>query len=308
MLKNLFYIAIFTLCAQMTQAETAEEIRELEVEIERATEALENAARRLSELHVGRDWKDQKGGKRAMLGILLGPKPSIGGVAIVGTTPKGGAAQAGLVAGDLIVEIGGVDLRDSNDPLGALSMHMKSVNAGDTVSVVVARDEGDEALEIVTQAKSEHIMSLLDDDLNYIIAQSLDDIDINVQIPDGFKFDYKDLNQFSQNITLIKGSSNQIMYVEGDLAEYFDVDKGVVVTGVMRGSQLKNGDVFVALGDIDVENFDAVNDALVGLEEDLVARIKRQGENREVVIKPGEFTPGLDTEVKVIRSHSGSKP
>ena len=303
MLKKLLFVSLITVWVQIAHAATDEEIRELEVEIERATEALEDAARRLSELHVGRHWKDQKGGKRAMLGILLGPKPSIGGVAIVGTTPKGGAAQAGMVAGDLIVEIGDVDLREIDDPLGALSMHMKGVTAGDTVSVVVAREGGDEALEIVTQPKSKHIMSLLDDDLNSIIAQSLDDLDINVQIPDGFKFDYKDLNQFSQNITLVKGSSNQIMYVDGDLAEYFSVDKGVLVTDATKGSQLKNGDVFVSLGDVDVEDFDAVNDFLVDMKEDVVASVKRKGKNRDVVINPGEFASGLDTQVKVIRSH-----
>ena len=295
MIKRLLGISLLSLSVSIAHAQESDEVKQLEREIELATEALEKAAQRLSELHVGNYMDKRKGHQRAMLGILLGPEPSIGGVPIVGTSPKGGAAQAGMVAGDLIVEIGGIDLRDSDDPLGELSTYMDGITPGETVALVVSREGGEQALDIVTRPKSAHIKAFLDgDELSSMIEQSLEDLDI-------------DIEELTQKISLVKGSSSQIMYVDGDLAEYFDVDSGVIVIDAMDDSQLKNGDVFLTLGDTNVTDFEEVNEFLVELDDEIVAEIQRKGRSRDVVILPGEFTSNLEHEVQVFKK-GGKKP
>lgn len=298
---------LFTAGLAFAEANTPEvavdQLKHLEQEIERATETLEKAAQRLAELHAGQHTRNHKGGKKAMLGILLGPKPGIGGVAIVGTTPQGGAAQAGLAAGDLVVEIADIDLRNSDDPLGELSGYMKGVTAGDAVRVVIARGGDELTREIITQPKSQHIIALMDssqEDLSAIVKQSLEDMDIDVPI------DFA--GEFTHEINTGPAQSRQIMYVEGDLADYFDVQSGVVVVDVEEDSDLKAGDVLVALGDVDVHDVDAVGDYLAAVESATAAQVKRKGRNTDVVIQPGEFVSESQHHVKVIRKHIEKSP
>ena len=158
-------------------AEPADE--ELQRQLEAAEMALDKAAKKLAELHKKRHALHGKP-KRAMLGILLGDEPSVGGVPLVGTTPKGGAAEAGLKAGDKIVRIGDVSLADSEDPMGALVKVMRDVSPGESVAVTYERDGTAYDAVVVTQPEEAHILTMLDDvleDLEIDISIDIDEIE-----------------------------------------------------------------------------------------------------------------------------------
>lgn len=78
----------------------------------------------------------------------------------------------------------------------------------------------------------------------------------------------------------------ELVELNPDLADYFDVDEGVLVSDVAEGSELglRPGDVIVAVGERAVEDVSDVRRILSSFEpeEDVRFRIVRQGDERTV--------------------------
>ena len=263
----------------------ASEMEELEMQMEEARRALDEAARKLAQLHTTK-YGDHKSSKRAMLGVLLGDGPMRGGVELVGVTPGGGAEQAGVLAGDKIVRIGDIDLGSVDRPMRKLSQFMKGVVPGESVAVVYQRDGEETDAVIVTQAHSSHIMKM--------VTSNLQDMDFD------FDFDFKDMAMPHVEVSSDVRSADNLMFVEGDLASYFDVDQGVVLTTAPDGSELKAGDVLLEINGADVGS---VADALVALGQEGASevRVKRDGREMNIDVASGEFDQVVKEEIRVIR-------
>jgi Do/DeqQ family serine protease len=72
----------------------------------------------------------------AILGIRIGNDPDVNGVSIASVEPDGGAREAGLKAGDVIVEANGVEVNEFAD----LSGQLKAKRPGDNIRIKVLRD------------------------------------------------------------------------------------------------------------------------------------------------------------------------
>lgn len=119
---------------------------EMEAALQAARERLDEAARELSELH-------RKAGSQAgfdaqrvpmpmQLGLFLG-RPLSEGIEIMGVTPQGPAATAGVESGDLLTSINGYPLGGSGMEAGrGLRTAMRELSPGDTVQIEYQR--GDE--------------------------------------------------------------------------------------------------------------------------------------------------------------------
>ena len=262
----------------------------VEEELQRAQKALQEAAQRMAELY-SQKYEVAGGSKRAMLGVLLGPEDSAKGVPLVGTTPKSGAAKAGIQAGDLLVRAGDVDLAGAEHPTKALSRYMKNVAPGDTVSLSLLRDGERIDVDVVTHARSTHIMQLIGDKGDF-------DFD--------FDFDFDHLGDHGvRHIEKIEAShSEELLAVSGDLANYFDVESGVIVLQPDEKSQLKGGDVVLEISDEPVQSVKQAADLLGKLDEQVEVRVKRRGRDRTVEVMPGEFDTSVHKEIKVIRIRS----
>ena len=273
--------------------EKAALIIEIEEEIERARQEIDVAARELAKLHK-KKYAMGSGSNKAMLGVLLdGEKDQPGGVEIIGVTPGGGAAAANMQAGDRIIAIGGESLADDPHPRKTLSRVMSDVSPGAEVDVVFMR--GDERVEtsIATQARSVHMLTLLDEEL---VEQSLGLKDLQVDLQ-------MELGELGSEIrSALSAADMALLPVDGELASYFDVDEGVVVREVTADSEVKPGDVLLSIGDTDVTDVMQAGELLTALRDDVAAKIKRHGRDRTVTIKPGEFkNTGPKVVTKVIR-------
>jgi serine protease Do len=74
--------------------------------------------------------------QEAILGIRIGDDPNLKGVKISSVEPDGGAREAGLQQGDVIVEANGVEINQFSD----LSGQLKAKRPGESISLVVLRD------------------------------------------------------------------------------------------------------------------------------------------------------------------------
>jgi predicted metalloprotease with PDZ domain len=117
---------------------------DLQQRIDAARAKLDAAARELAELH--RQDTDMFEialpdiESRVSLGVLLAPG-SKEGVAIAGVTPGGPAEEAGIQAGDVIVTVNGVSVRDGagKPPLARVFDVLQDVSPGDMVRVEYLR-------------------------------------------------------------------------------------------------------------------------------------------------------------------------
>jgi S1-C subfamily serine protease len=139
--------------AAQAQAQAQRQRESLEREIERAREQMESAARevaRLSAEMVGPVVNDvtrrfRYAGQRAMLGVNI--EDTELGARVVGVSPNGPAAAAGLVVGDTIVAIDGAELAEAGragsaqqSPSELLLAQMANVEPGGNVELRVLRD------------------------------------------------------------------------------------------------------------------------------------------------------------------------
>ena len=125
--------------------------------LEEARARLDKAAREVAELstqlgeHARHDIRVIRGGPpRAVLGIQVDPNSDNKGVRVLGVSPGGPAAEAGLRDSDVIVALDGVPTT-GGDPDRALIVKMRTVKPEQKVKVRVLRDGKNKDLTVVAR-------------------------------------------------------------------------------------------------------------------------------------------------------------
>lgn len=181
-----------------------------------------------------------------------------------------------MQAGDLIITIDGNDLSTSDMPVKILSKHMKGVEPGEVVNIEYLREDTTYAVDITTRGQNEHVLAMVDDGLANL------NIDIDLS-------DLPDMTGCEQVFVKQRVQRSKLMEVDGDLARYFDVDAGVVVMDPIDGSNLKAGDVLLAVGEVEVTDTAQAMKLLALNTNDGEVRVKRKGRTRTVTLQPGEL-------------------
>jgi len=309
--------------AQAQSESTAEDQVEfdqaqLEAQLESARQALDEAARQLAELNMKKFKVETDGPKadRPMLGVLIEEYNSGDGIKLVGVTPNGGAARAGLKAGDRLVAVNGHRLDEGDNSQRDLHEAMASVEAGDTVTVEYMRDGGLLVADLETKARREfaaEMMGDIDIDIDLSELESLKELHNlqglgkieALQALEGLEsleglVDLKELRGLV-SVNAIHGL--KLEDVEGDLAGYFGVDEGVVVMSAPDDSELKAGDVLLSLSGEEVQSAWQVIAALQSAEAPLEVEILRQKQQQTVQV---DENIAIGPEVIRIRSHHSS--
>jgi len=170
--------------------------------------------------------------QRAMLGINLGPRSDKGpddGVKVVSVSPGGAAADAGLKADDLLLEINGKSLKREGDasPRDRLLAAMREVKAGDKVSVRYRRDGNVSAASIVAQSPEDHLFTM------------------------ALPFHGEHGPGFPPHMSFMRAAgvfgSAELVALTPKLGQYFGTEKGLLVVRAPEDSRLKleEGDVIL---------------------------------------------------------------
>ena len=246
----------------------------LREQLEQATKQLEAAASKLAELQI-RKYGDPSA-KRAMLGVLLSDMHQSNGVEIVGTTPQGGAAAAGLEAGDVLVKIGDVSLEQAGDANRALGEFLKTLAPGDAVEVEFLRGKQRRTVTVTTQARAAHIMSQL---------EGLKDLDIELDLLADHPALVKTLNV--ESLAGARFSRPAMIGLTKELADIFSVDGGVLIVEPPQDSPLVSGDVVTHVAGQAVSGIDDVAKHVRGAEgQPVTITVKRKGKRDEMTISP----------------------
>ncbi len=238
---------------------------ERDAEMAQAREELERAAREVARLgqELAGDIaiRIRERQPKAMLGISLGSGPGMkrdDGVEVVGVTADGPAEEAGLEAGDILIEIDGVALKaDKQDSsIEKLTGYMADVEPGQKVTVGYLRD-GKSYSAIIEPREFEFPSFAFDFSDNFDFSGGLGDHEaFRLHIPDGVPLPHgpdiaKRLFGFGgHTIHGALGEMEMVSLTKG-LGEYFGTDDGVLIVRapVSEKIPLRDGDVILRIGD-----------------------------------------------------------
>jgi hypothetical protein len=270
-------------------------------QLTQARKRLDEAALELARLHETVAMSaQQKGGGRAMLGVIIDQPKRRDGAFISGVTPGGGAAAAGLKSGDVLIAIEGQAMDGSQGlPHLQISQIMQGVTAGNTVAVRYRRNGSVADAKIVTQASDHYAASLAGLDHDHSDKQRIE-IDMDCLEPEallqelsnslGVDFDDVAKAMPGSSVMRMDSTSPHLVDLTADLAHYFDTDSGVLVISVPDGnSSLKAGDVVDQVAGTPITD---VQDALSKLhlsdgDQPIKLQVIRQGKTQQVSIQPG---------------------
>ena len=225
--------------AQRAQAESAREIA-------RVREQLEEAARQLAQLSGRRgEWTGARRGAfvysgRATLGINLDLEPTELGVPVVGVSPGGPAAEAGVVVDDVIVAIEGTDLTGLGppSPTDRLLEQTSDLSAGQSVALRVLRDGDYHDLTVQTRETAPWVVAS-----PRMVMPSMPPMPAmpsmpSVQVAPGFR---SFLSGFAPWADL------ELLTLTPGLGAYFGVDKGLLVVRAAADGPFgfRDGDVIL---------------------------------------------------------------
>jgi predicted metalloprotease with PDZ domain len=243
------------------------------------------------------------GDGRPKLGVLLGGNS--GDFKVIGVSPDGGAEAAGIKPGDKLLAINGQALGSGV----TIGQTLESVEAGDTVTVLVERDGEEQSFDVATTA-SVSIMALEAEMAPHIAKmqvelegleslqalESLESLE-GLEALQALETEFAELEhefiilsedvkgeafEFRMGGLFALGSGSELVSNHAGLAPYFGTEDGVVVLRIDPDNPLglMDGDVVLAIEGQDVSRpvdlGRAMMDAEPGAEIDLqIMRSKR---------------------------------
>lgn len=233
---------------EQRQAELRQEQAEIEQRMREAEQRLAEAAQQIAELsarqlpRVAEFTKEIRVDTRPRLGITIGsdkPGPLSGvqitGVQIMGVSPGGAAAEAGLRAGDTITAINGESMTadSASEANRKLLDFMSGVEEGDALKVDYLRNGKAGNVEVTPKASSAHMFSFGDRAFGFTapvppVAPMMPGVEQWMWFSRGSGF----------------GDMELVSLTEG-LGKYFGTDKGLLVVRAPENEnfKLEDGDV-----------------------------------------------------------------
>ena len=267
------------------------DLNQARLELERAREELKKAAAELRSAAAEQKRDRHKSfsyfshdSDRAFLGVIVDDEKTENGtgVLILGITPGGGAEEAGLEDGDLIVAINGAELKrqgkNGASPMKALRTNMDKVKAGEVVTVTVLRNGKRLSKKVTTSAPEDPLvdkekMKHWIDEGERHIQEFEFDFDEHVPSPEAL------MPAMRKAFSFIGGPDIrglQFAELDPQLAWYFKTDSGVLVVKAP-----KDGPLALMSGDV----LQSINDKKVSQPHDAIERLVELPENTEVTLK-----------------------
>jgi S1-C subfamily serine protease len=237
--------------AQGAVAAETQDKAQLQQQLDAARGRLDDAARDVADLSRKLYGDDSAGmpmpppdglPRGAMLGINVGGGPDLAeGVEVMGVSPSGPAAAAGLKTGDVIVAIDGKPLRKTSDRAASRQLveQMRGTQPGQKVKVDYLRDGKKLSTTVTTVAAEPPMVRMLREHMPLLEG---------MQIPPDFE---AVLHPGGRGLRAL-----ELVPITPRLGQYFGTDKGLLVIKAppVQGPGLEEGDVILSIGGRTPEN------------------------------------------------------
>ncbi|MFK8053234.1 MAG: PDZ domain-containing protein [Woeseiaceae bacterium] len=257
--------------AERLHNQAAADMASVEQRLQEAEARLQAAAREIAELNSGRApqvYTSTFGKAMTNTGPRLGVslssravngKPDGNGIQIMSISPGSAAAEAGLLAGDRLVSIGGQSLKETESQAAAAEIGgvLKTKKSGDTVQVTVLRDGQTKAVDVVLNDQSFSTGSN-----RFAMAMGEFPTVINMKRFEGGEGELVEMIHEAELLGsgperfhfLSAGSawsSMELVELSAELGSYFGTDDGLLVVRAPAEDDLgfEDGDVIKRIGD-----------------------------------------------------------
>jgi len=221
---------------------------EVEVRMREAEAALAEAAQQVAELsirqlpRVATIERIMRGGHGPVLGITIGADDDDGpveGVAILGISPGGAAAESGLRAGDIITAVNSELLTADNDREANAKLldFMQGVEEGDELSIEYLRNGKSQVTEVSPRSMHGGVFAFEFDGNDFTVPGF--PVPPNVRNFDNFLW-------FSDDSGL---GDMELVKLTERLGSYFGTDEGLLIVRAPKNEELKlqDGDVIQSI-------------------------------------------------------------
>lgn len=232
------------------QSEAARKQETAQVEVEArmrdAERALANAARQMAELsmerlpRVERIERFVQGGRGPVLGVTIGSDDSsepVAGVELLGVSPGGAAAEAGLRAGDVITSINSEELTadNSQEANSILLDFMQGVEEGDALEIEYLRNGKSASVELTPRPIENNVFAFGFDGQNFEVP------DVHVAP------NFGGVNKFIWTSRAGGFGDMELVKLTERLGSYFGAEDGLLVVRAPEDEelQLEDGDVIL---------------------------------------------------------------
>ena len=240
-----------TVTTQGAVAAETQDKAQLQQQLDAARGRLDDAARDVADLSrqlYGDDMQGMPmpppGGKPrgAMLGINIGGSPDLAeGVEVMGVSPSGPAAAAGLKTGDVIVAIDGKPLMKTGDRAAGRQLidQMRGLQPGQKVKVDYLRDGKKLSTTVTTVAAEPPLARMLREHMPMLEGMQIPPELQEMVHPGGRSF-----------------RALELVPITPKLGQYFGTDKGLLVVKAppVQGPGLEEGDVILSIDGRTPEN------------------------------------------------------
>ena len=263
---------------------------EIDARVEAARVKLDAAAAELRVAVVEAYAHSKPDQERAFLGILLEHQGNEQGIELSGVTPGGGAAAAGLAAGDILVGVEDVDLVGKSDPGAVLMEVVQALKPGDSVDLSYRRGGKTKVVEVTTTGMFQSALATIEPKLAPWVEE------------EGFK-------SIARFMLDPEASTAVLIDVSGDLAQYFGVKNGILIVHVPEHSGgLKAGDILLAVDGRQAANAADAQTFLLAGEAAKKVLVRRQGAEIVLAINPHDYRSDGQDRVYVYRFDERSVP
>ena len=236
---------------QVAVATETQDTAQLQQELDAARGRLDAAARDVADLSRKLYGDDFAGGpmpppggppRGAMLGINVGGSPDLAeGVEVMGVSPSGPAAAAGLKSGDVIVAIDGKPLRKTGDRAAGRQLveQMRATQPGQEVKVDYLRDGKKLSTTVTTVAAEPPMARMLREHVPMLEGMQIPPELQEMVHPGGRGF-----------------RALELVPITPRLGQYFGTDQGLLVVKAppAPGPGLEEGDVILSIGGRTTDN------------------------------------------------------
>lgn len=221
---------------------------EVEVRMKDAERRLAEAARQVADLsmaqlpRVERLERVIRASRGPMLGVSIGSDESddpVEGVELLGVSPGGAAAEAGLRAGDVITSINDESLTADNSDKASEKLldFMQGVEEGDTLTIEYLRNGKSDTAQLTPRPMDNNVFAFDFDGGNFMAP--------NVHVA-------PNVQQFGNFIWRSGGDGfgeMELAQLSERLGSYFGTDKGLLVVSAPGNEdlQLEDGDVILSI-------------------------------------------------------------
>ena len=230
---------------QVAAASEPQDKAQLQQQLDDARGRLDDAARDVADLSRQLYGDDMAGKPHplpgatpggAMLGINVGGGPDLAeGAQVMGVSPSGPAAAAGLKTGDVIVAIDGKALKKSGDRSTSRQLveQMRGTQPGQNVKVDYLRDGKRMATTVTTAAAEPPMVRMLREHMPMLEGMTIPPDFEDILHPGGRGF-----------------RALELVPITPKLGQYFGTDKGLLVVKAppAQGAGLEEGDVVLTIG------------------------------------------------------------